>query len=484
LLSSSDKDKDKATEEKDGGADGEDGDENDGASGERSPSHTFHRLTHAELVLEAEIQRIKDSSPVRRSLPPPPLFDYLKNISANGILPHVWDLLSVAQPPPLSVDHPLTDVLAASAASAQPLTPGALLPLTILFSPDALPRATYHTDPSGCIRASAWDALDARAVFRKFEKNVHLHRLALAKANGDKVPPGHAEDDLAATLMVLDGSLPSLALSLLDVGVLLKNGLGALGAWVSPYEQTRQGLALQSFVYPAVVPPPLVQGMTTPPRVPTPHRVVYRAEFSSAHHFTLEKRTNRYALTAPPVDSKAKRRSQASQITPHMRIACFKGPMSERHTVSERLGGRATEPAEHRDVHATLRRLCVALLKRVNDKCRAEDVLVQRLCLYFAVDSYAGTVHLLFGDRMDLRLPHEPAANDDSNDGADAAAAAAAAEQQSATAGEADMSFAAKARRQAEEQAQHTFGSSTSSIGSGNSFSTPAIASRNGRSWQ
>jgi len=214
--------------------------------------------------------------------------------------------------------------------------------------------------------------------------------------------------------------------------------------------------------------------------------VVYRAEFSSAHHFTLEKRTNKYALTAPPAapaDEKPKRggsesRKNAPVITPHMRIACFKGPHSSKHTTSEILAGRATEPPAHREVHATLRRLCVALLKRVNDKCRSEDVLVQRLCLYFAVEPNGGPVHLLFGDRMDLRLPHVPSAA--AGAGASAAAASEVADSSaSATTTPLEASFAAKVRRQAEEQGQTTFGSTS---GSSSQLFTPA--KRADRGWQ
>jgi len=36
-------------------------------------------------------------------------------------------------------------------------------------------------------------------------------------------------------------------------------------------------------------------------------------------------------------------------------------------------------------------------------------VVVQRLCLYFAVE-LSGPVHLLYGDRIDLRLPHNETA--------------------------------------------------------------------------
>lgn len=39
-------------------------------------------------------------------------------------------------------------------------------------------------------------------------------------------------------------------------------------------------------------------------------------------------------------------------------------------------------------------------------------MVVQRLCLYFTVEP-SGPVHLLYGDRIDLRLPHKESAVED-----------------------------------------------------------------------
>lgn len=354
----------------------------------------FHRPTAAELAAAAAAEEARQMSPVRLRAPPPPLFDYLKNHTETGILPHVFDLLSVAAPPPLSVDYALRDVLQASAASAQPLTPGALLPLTLLFGPDGLPDAAYHTDTHGCIRRNEWSTLDPRSIFLKFERNVTLQRAALASAvmaaGGPQATSvaasskgGQPEEELAATLLVLDGTLPTLALSLLDVGVLLKNGLSAVRSIPAVYSNTSQGFIVQSMVFPSMQTPSVTSSAGVAPSLSpagsksalhVPHLSVYRVDFSSAHHLEVEKRTNRYALYACsnlPGHSQAS--SGSSAVTTHMRVATYKSPEAERLIHSEMLSGRGSESVANRETFALLRRICVAILKRVNDKCRAEE---------------------------------------------------------------------------------------------------------------
>ena len=361
----------------------------------------FHRPTAADLAAAAAAEEARQMLPVRLRAPPPPLFDYLKNHTETGILPHVFDLLAVAAPPPLSVDYALRDVLQASAASAQPLTPGALLPLTLLFGPEGLPEAAYHTDTHGCIRRNEWSTLDPRAIFLKFERNVTLQRAALAAAvatsGGSQAASstaaafkgGQPEEELSAVLLVLDGTLPTLALSLLDVGVLLKNGLGAVRSIPAAYSNTSQGFLVQTMVFPSMQTStatstsgaPTVGANGSKSALHVPHLSVYRVDFSSAHHLEVEKRTNRYALYAPSVlPGHSQGSSGSSAVTPHMRVATFKSPEVERLIHSEMLSGRGSESVANRETFALLRRICVAILKRVNDKCRAEEGADTNIC--------------------------------------------------------------------------------------------------------
>ena len=407
-----------------------------------------------------EAARQRDASP-KRLPPPPPAFDVVRNHSPQGILPHIFDLFTVADAPAISIDHALRDVLQASAAAAQPLTPGAILPLTILFDGDSHPVATFHTDPHGCIRRNVWDALDARSVFVKFERNVALQRQAMAAStaagggsHGKLAIVAHPEEELAATLLVLDGSLPPLSLTLLDVGVLLKNGVGACRVIPKAYASTVEGFIVQNFVFPAIEKPASIAAHLTATKAPIhlPHYTVYRCDFSSASHFDVQRRTNKFTLWPPAGAAQ----SAGGIVSPHARIVGFKCPPggggADKLTTAVSIVSKGTDPhsQDDRDMVSQLRRVCVSILKKVNEKCRSEEgehttqrqhaekvgvicergcdrsltclagslsrlsrffcvpVVVQRLCLYFTAE-LGGAVHLLYGDRIDLRLQHQPA---------------------------------------------------------------------------
>jgi hypothetical protein len=64
-----------------------------------------------------------------RPVPKSADYDALKNRTERGVLAHIFDLLTVAS---------------SAAVGSEPITAPAMLPLTVLYSSDGAPQATYQ----------------------------------------------------------------------------------------------------------------------------------------------------------------------------------------------------------------------------------------------------------------------------------------------------------------------------------------------------
>ena len=309
------------------------------------------------------------SAAVRNPSPPRRIAaDLTKNYSEKGILAHIFDLLTV---PP---DYQSTSVLA-----IPPILAPAELPHTILFSPVGLPVATYFSSPKagGHVQCVPWTKAGAREIFEAFEAP------SLEASGGDV-------HGLAAVIFSLDGTLSPSAITLLELGQLLKNGLGTVKA-LDSFQSTSEGFILQRYTFAGG-------------EAPDQRHTVYRCEFASGTFFECEKRVNKYVLfpQAKPGGSPSR---QHQEVSLTQRVAAYKA--NPRDSTPEPVimteANRYTDSQAARDLFLLLRKTCVTILRRLNLKCEKEHVCVQRLTLYFHAD-IGGKVYLLFGDRLNLCL--------------------------------------------------------------------------------
>jgi len=412
-----------------------------GMNGSRSASAPFttptklHRSSHSRASPSHSSFSPSHSSSNGAAGAVVPSFDVIKHHTQDGILLSIFDLLAKAAP--TADEERMNNGSMTSTMHPAILSP-AILPLTIIFSPDATPLSTYHSTPSGHVRCTPWSSVNPRSVFLQFEENVRNQRNKLIDAKlGSYVAPAE-ENELAAVWMSMDGSVPMQALSLLDVGVLLKKGISAVGSLHPTEPMPKEGFILQAYVFPPVRNPPSLAATLTSNSPPNyqPHETVYRCEFSSAVHFQCDRRRNKHRLysptllvtqhhqhhqptgstsdantlpaLAPSSSSFSSQTSQQLSRTSHSlddRLVTYKGsPNIDRLSSTESLTNLPKDPwleQEKRESFALMRRICVNILKRINDACK-NDVSVQRLCLYFKVGAVDGDVHLLYGDRLDL----------------------------------------------------------------------------------